>query len=93
VDVAVDGVEALEKIKAEKPSLVISDIEMPRMNGFELLVAIQADREIRDIPVIIVSSLEKTEDQAKSLALGAAAYIVKGKFEQHELLEAIAQIL
>jgi two-component system, chemotaxis family, sensor kinase CheA len=93
VEIAVDGVEALEKIKAEKPSLVISDIEMPRMNGFELLVAIQADGEIRDIPVIIVSSLDKTEDQAKGLALGAAAYIVKGKFDQHELLEAIAQIL
>jgi two-component system chemotaxis sensor kinase CheA len=93
VQVAVDGIEALEKIKAEKPSLVISDIEMPRMSGFELLAAIQADGETRDIPVIIVSSLEKTEDQAKGLALGAAAYIVKGKFDQHELLEAITQIL
>lgn len=93
VQVAADGIEALEKIKAEKPSLVISDIEMPRMSGFELLAAIQADGEIRDIPVIIVSSLEKTEDQAKGLAMGAAAYIVKRKFDQHELLEAITQIL
>jgi two-component system, chemotaxis family, sensor kinase CheA len=93
VQLAVDGVEALEKIKAEKPSLVISDIEMPRMSGFQLLEAIQANEETRDIPVIIVSSLEKTEDQAKGLALGAAAYIVKRRFDQHELLEAISQIL
>jgi two-component system, chemotaxis family, sensor kinase CheA len=93
VQLAVDGVEAFEKIKVEKPSLVISDIEMPRMSGFQLLEAIQADEETRDIPVIIVSSLGKAEDQAKGLALGAAAYIVKRKFDQHELLEAIAQIL
>jgi two-component system chemotaxis sensor kinase CheA len=93
VQVAVDGIEAFEKVKAEKPSLVISDIEMPRMSGFELLEAIQADEETRDIPVIIVTSLGKAEDQAKGLALGAAAYIMKHKFDQHGLLEAIDRVL
>jgi two-component system chemotaxis sensor kinase CheA len=91
--VAVDGLEALEKIRAEKPSLVISDIEMPRMTGIQLLEAIRANQETRNIPVIIVSSLEKAEEQAKALALGADAYIVKRKFDQRELLQTIEQIL
>jgi two-component system chemotaxis sensor kinase CheA len=93
VQVAVDGVEALEKIKTEKPNLVISDVEMPRMSGFEMLKAIRANLETRDLPVIIVSSLYTAGDQATGRALGAAAYLVKREFDQRELLETVGQIL
>lgn len=93
VRVAVDGVEALARLREEKVDLVIADIEMPRLNGFGLIEAMKKDRDLAKIPVIIVSSVERREDQERGLALGADAYIVKRKFDQEELLAAIRQIL
>ncbi len=93
VRVAVDGIEALELLRAEKASLVIADIQMPRLDGFGLLEAMKADQQLEKIPVIIVSSLERPEDQQRGLTLGADAYVVKRKFDQQELLEAIQQFL
>jgi two-component system chemotaxis sensor kinase CheA len=93
VRVAVDGAEALVCLRQEKADLVIADIEMPRLNGFGLIEAMKQDRTLKDIPVIIVSSVEHREDQERGLALGADAYIVKRKFDQDELLGAIHQIL
>jgi two-component system chemotaxis sensor kinase CheA len=93
VQVAVDGLEALAKLRAEKPDLVITDIQMPRMDGFALLAAMKKDSSLHRIPVIVVTSLDRREDQQRGLELGADAYIVKGKFDQRELLSAIRQIL
>jgi two-component system chemotaxis sensor kinase CheA len=93
VRVAVDGVEALTRLRQEPADLVIADIEMPRLNGFGLIEAMKQDRKLKTIPVIIVSSVERREDQERGLALGADAYIVKRKFDQEELLTAIRQIL
>ncbi len=93
VRVAVDGVEALAALRREKADLVIADLVMPRMDGFGLLEKIKQDPRLARIPVIIVSSLEKREDQERGLSLGADAYIVKRKFDQKELLETIRQIL
>jgi two-component system chemotaxis sensor kinase CheA len=93
VRVAVDGVEALELLRAEKADLVITDIQMPRLDGFGLVEALKADPELKGIPVIIVSSLEQPEDLARGLLLGADAYVVKRKFDQTELLDAIRQMI
>jgi two-component system chemotaxis sensor kinase CheA len=93
VRVAVDGVEALVQLRTQKADLVISDVQMPRMDGFELLEAIKKDRNLCQIPVIVVTSLERREDQERGLSLGADAYIVKRKFDQTELLATIRQIL
>jgi two-component system, chemotaxis family, sensor kinase CheA len=93
VRVAVDGVEALERLRQAPADLVIADIEMPRLNGFGLIEAMKRDPKLKNIPVIIVSSVEHREDQERGLALGADAYIVKRKFDQQELLAAIRQIL
>jgi two-component system chemotaxis sensor kinase CheA len=93
VRVAVDGIEALARLQAEKADLVISDVQMPRMDGFELLEAMKKDPNLKGIPVIVVTSLECQEDQERGLALGADAYIVKQKFDQAELLATIRQIL
>jgi two-component system, chemotaxis family, sensor kinase CheA len=93
VRVAVDGMEALAQLRAERADLVITDIQMPRMDGFELLDAMKKDQNLGRIPVIVVTSLERREDQERGLALGADAYIVKRKFDQPELLAAIRQIL
>ena len=93
VRVAVDGMEALAQLRVEKADLVISDVQMPRMDGFELLEAMKKDPNLNRIPVIVVTSLERQEDQERGLALGADAYIVKQKFDQAELLATIRQIL
>ncbi len=93
VRVAVDGMQALEQIRAEMPDLVISDVMMPRMTGFELLAEIKADSGTKNIPVILVTSLESREEQARGLELGADAYIVKHRFDQRELMQIVRQIL
>jgi two-component system chemotaxis sensor kinase CheA len=93
VRVAVDGLEALELLRVEKADLIITDIQMPRMDGFGLVAALKADPALKGIPVIIISSLEKAEDQERGLLLGADAYVVKRKFDQTELLDAIRQMI
>lgn len=93
VRLAVDGIEALAKLRADHVDLVISDIQMPRLDGFGLLQAIKNDQALKKVPVILVTSLEAREDRERGLALGADAYVVKRKFDQKELLETIGQIL
>lgn len=93
VRVAVDGVEALARLREETADLVIADIEMPRLNGFGLIEKMKQDTALQRIPVIIVSSLERREDRERGLSLGADAYIVKRKFDQEELLVAIRQLV
>lgn len=93
VRVAVDGLEALELLRIEKADLIITDVQMPRMDGFGLVEALKADTRLKEIPVIIVSSLESPEDQERGLLLGADAYVVKRKFDQTELLDAIQQMI
>lgn len=93
VQVAVDGAEALDRLRAGGVDLVVADIQMPRVDGFALLEEMKKDRRLSQIPVILVTSMERREDQERGLALGADAYIVKRKFDQRELLEAIEQML
>ncbi|RPI34926.1 MAG: hybrid sensor histidine kinase/response regulator [Chloroflexota bacterium] len=94
VKVAVDGQEALGVIASEgMPCLIISDIMMPRMDGFELTRRIKSDPRLSKIPVILVSSLDSTEDKAKGIEAGADAYIVKGQFDQGNLLDTIRQLV
>jgi two-component system chemotaxis sensor kinase CheA len=93
VRVAVDGLEALAQLRTERADLVITDIQMPRLDGYGLLEEIKKDRHLADIPVIVVTSMESREDQQRGLLLGADAFVVKRKFDQRELLETIRQIV
>ncbi|MGH9142319.1 MAG: response regulator, partial [Vicinamibacterales bacterium] len=93
VAIAVDGIDALNYLRAAPVGLVISDVQMPRLDGFGLLEEMKRDPRLAKIPVVIVSSLENPEDQTRGLTLGADAYIVKRKFDQQELLETVRQIL
>jgi two-component system chemotaxis sensor kinase CheA len=93
VAIAVDGVDALNYLRGGPVGLVISDLQMPRLDGFGLLEEMKRDPRLAKIPVVIVSSVENPEDQARGMTLGADAYIVKRRFEQQELLETIRQIL
>jgi two-component system chemotaxis sensor kinase CheA len=82
VRLAVDGVEAWSAIRDDPPDLVISDVSMPRMDGFQLLERMKSEQSSARIPVILVTSLESREEQERGLSLGADAYIVKRKFDQ-----------
>ena len=93
VKTAVDGMEALEILKAETFDLVVSDIEMPRMNGFELTSQIRSIKKLADTPIILVTSLDLTEDRQRGLEAGANAYIVKGSFEKSNLIETIQRLI
>jgi two-component system chemotaxis sensor kinase CheA len=93
VQVAVDGADALARIKRDPPEAIVSDVEMPRMDGFALCAAVRAMPSLLNIPFILVTSLSSEEDRARGLAAGADAYIVKGEFEQGTLLEAVGRLL
>jgi chemotaxis protein histidine kinase CheA len=93
VDLAGDGLEALEKIREFKYSVVITDVEMPRLDGFSLTERLRNDEAHKDIPVIIVTSREKEEDKKRGIMVGADAYIVKGAFDQSNLLETVQNLI
>lgn len=90
VKTATDGVDALERLRTERVDLVISDVEMPRMDGFELVRQIKAKHHL---PVILVTAMEKEEHRRKGLAAGADAYVVKSTFQGEGLLEIVRQFV
>jgi chemotaxis protein histidine kinase CheA len=93
VAVAADGETAWDKLRHETFDLVISDVEMPGMDGFELTRRIKQDDRLGHLPVIIVTSLGSEEDRRRGMEARADAYIVKSSFESTELLEMVGQLL
>jgi two-component system chemotaxis sensor kinase CheA len=89
VKTAVDGMEAWALLKIEPFDLLVSDVEMPRMNGFDLTARIRADGKLSDLPVVLVTALESSADLERGVDVGANAYIRKGGFEQSQLLDAV----
>lgn len=93
VALASDGREALEVLAEVPCDLAIVDLQMPRMDGYELTRRLRASAEHRDLPVIVVTSLETDKDMARGLEAGADAYIKKSHFDQRELLSVIEQFI
>jgi len=95
VMVAVDGVDALNQLRSATVlvDLVVADVEMPRMDGFQLLAALKGDRQLARIPVIMMTSRAAQDDVQRGMELGADAYLVKQTFDQRELLTTIGQLL
>jgi two-component system chemotaxis sensor kinase CheA len=93
VKTAVDGIDALTALKTEDFDSVVSDVDMPRMNGFDLTAKIRSDRKLADLPVILVTALESREDRERGIDVGANAYIVKSSFDQSNLLETIKRLI
>ncbi len=93
VALAIDGEEALHMLRSEPVDLAIIDLQMPRMDGFQLIEQMKKDPRLAKLPVIIVTSMESREEKERGLALGADAYIIKRKFDHKGLLETIGQIL
>lgn len=93
VKTAVDGVDALTTLKTEPFDLVVSDVEMPRMDGFDLTVKIRADKKLAELPVVLVTALDSRENRERGIDAGANAYIVKSSFDQTNLLEVIRRLV
>jgi two-component system chemotaxis sensor kinase CheA len=93
VKTAVDGMEAYDFFMSEHFDLVVSDVEMPRMNGFELTAKIREDKKHSDLPVILVTALETADDKQRGMEVGANAYIVKSSFEKSNLIDTIQRLI
>lgn len=90
---AVDGVDAFSKALVGEFDIIVSDVDMPRMNGFELTAKIRKNKKFSDLPVVLVTALESREDREHGIDVGANAYIVKSSFDQSNLLEVIKKLL
>jgi two-component system chemotaxis sensor kinase CheA len=90
---AVDGLEALSKLRQENFDAVISDVEMPRLDGFGLAERIRADPAMSALPVILVTTLQSPEEKERGLQAGADAYVVKGSFDQDNLLATVRRLI
>lgn len=93
VSVAGDGSLGLQKIKEASPNLLLLDIVMPKMDGFEFLRLLKSDEDTKSIPVVILSNLGEQEDVEKGLELGAEAYIIKAHYTPTEVVAKIKNIL
>jgi two-component system chemotaxis sensor kinase CheA len=90
---AIDGLDALTNLKTRTFDIVVSDVDMPRMNGFDLTAKIRSDQKMTDMPVILVTALESLEDRERGIDAGANAYIVKSSFDQSNLLGVIHRLI
>lgn len=92
VEIAVNGFDALSKMVSDEFDLVVSDVEMPEINGYELVERLRGSDRQKDIPIILVTSLASEHDKKRGMDAGANAYIVKSEFNQEELLTTIKRL-
>ncbi|RUL78912.1 hybrid sensor histidine kinase/response regulator [Dyella choica] len=93
VSTAVDGMDGFTTLKTGKFDLVVSDVEMPRMDGFDLTAKLRADKQLSDLPVVLVTALGSREHRERGIDVGANAYIVKSQFDQSNLLDAVRRLV
>ncbi|HEV8692678.1 MAG TPA: hybrid sensor histidine kinase/response regulator [Lysobacter sp.] len=93
VATAVDGIDGLTRLKTEHFDLVVSDIEMPRMNGFDFTAKIRTDKALARLPVVLVTALESREHRELGIDAGANAYVVKSSFDQSNLLDIVRRLI
>lgn len=93
VAAAADGMEAWASLQSGTFDAVVSDVDMPNMDGFELTEKIRADGRLKDLPIVLVTALEKREDHDRGLRLGANAYMMKSAFDQSMLIDLVRRVL
>ena len=93
VDVAVDGMDGWNAMRAGHYDLVVTDVDMPRMDGIELVTLIKRDAALKAIPVMIVSYKDRDEDRRRGLDAGADYYLTKGSFYDETMLRAIEDFI
>ena len=93
VIVAVDGEDALSKAREHRPDLILLDVIMPKLGGFEVLTRLKDDPEMRNIPVIMLSNLGEASDVRDAIERGARAYLVKSSVRPEQLAAKVAETL
>lgn len=90
---AVDGEEGVVKVKEEKPDVILLDLILPGIDGFEVLAKIKEDPEVENIPVVILSNLGQRDDVERGLKLGAVDFLIKAHFTPGEIIEKVEKIM
>ena len=93
VEVASDGKKAFEQIKEVHPDVVLLDIVMPLMDGFEVLNKVKQDDALKNIPIILLTNLGQKEDTERGTSLGASDYIIKAHFTPSEVVSKVKEFL
>lgn len=93
VAVAKDGQEGLDQVRQVKPTVILLDIMMPKMNGLQVLDKLKADPETKNIPVIMLTNLASEKDAENALLKGAVKYIVKSEYEPKKVVEMVEEII
>jgi len=93
VEVATDGEEALAKLKAKTPDLVVLDLVLPRIDGWEILRRIKANPKLKDLKVVALSNLGQKEEVEKGLKLGATKYLIKAHYTPSQAVEEVKRCL
>ena len=93
VDVAVDGVDGWNAVRTAHYDLVVSDIDMPRMDGIQLVQHIKDDARLKSIPVVIVSYKDREEDRIRGLDAGANFYLTKSSFHDQTFLDTVGDLI
>lgn len=93
VIIASDGIEGFKALEKQKPNVILLDIVMPKMDGFNVLKMIKNDSNYKNIPVILLTNLGQEENVKRGFELGAASYIIKAHFTPSEVVEKIKGVL
>jgi two-component system sensor histidine kinase and response regulator WspE len=93
VEVAVDGMDGWNAVRTGQFNLVVTDIDMPRMDGIELVTLINKDPRLKSLPVVVVSYKDRDEDRQRGLEAGAAYYLTKGSFHDETLVQAVVDLI
>jgi CheY-like chemotaxis protein len=93
VDVALNGRDGLDKVRANRPNVMVLDIMMPEMNGLEVLDKLKADPDTKTIPVVVLTNLAGGQDAEAALTKGAVKYIVKSEYEPKQIANMIKEVL
>ncbi|WAC29485.1 response regulator [Ancylobacter sp. SL191] len=93
VEVAVDGMDGWNVVRSEGFDLVVTDVDMPRMDGIELVTLMRRDPRLRNLPVMIVSYKDREEDRRRGLDAGADYYLTKGSFHDETLIQAVTDLI
>lgn len=93
ITTAVDGIDAYTTLKTATFDLIVSDVDMPRMDGFDLTARVRADKQLSALPVVLVTALESRQHRERGIDVGANAYIVKSSFDQSNLLEVVRRLI
>jgi two-component system sensor histidine kinase and response regulator WspE len=93
VDVAVDGMDGWNALRQTRFDLVVSDVDMPRLDGVELVRRIRQDPSMRELPVMILSYKDREDDRQRGLEAGADYYLTKGSFQSEALVEAVIDLI